>query len=266
MKIIQLRSDTELNSMCWISFLVILSTLPLTSHSASLGASEAHSRRHGKSKSSSRRSNSYTKLPLKPSLVMIPLDIQETVNKDLDPDLDNLDTIELLGIMGTDYNREFMSIRQPAEMRTNPNGTLLYKFSNKQVPLGPMPEEIEALSDKAVKLSDDGPELRIKFSRKTKRKLQKFLWSYSYCPVRYRWKELSIRFWPRWIKTGQCESKRSCSIPAGMTCQPSKMQNIKLLRYYCPFAGNCHWIKIEYPILAECSCGCQQYTDSDYWR
>ena len=197
---------------------------------------------------------------------MIPLDIQETVNKDLDPDLDNLDTIELLGIMGKDYNREFMSIRQPAEMRTNPNGTLLYKFSNKQVPLGPMPEEIEALSDKAVKLSDDGPELRIKFSRKTKRKLQKFLWSYSYCPVRYRWKELSIRFWPRWIKTGQCESKRSCSIPAGMTCQPSKMQNIKLLRYYCPFAGNCHWIKIEYPILAECSCGCQQYTDSDYWR
>ncbi|XP_067949258.1 noggin-2-like [Watersipora subatra] len=245
----------------------LLALLPLHTYSASInsnGKSEPtrNTRRHSKG---SRKETVYESLPLQPSMVMVPLDLQESVNPDLDPDVENLDNFHLLDIMGEDYDSKYMSLRKPSEMDSNPDGKLLYQFTKDQLPRGDMPAEIEALSGKTIELSEGGPELKIKFSRKARRKIQKFFWSYSYCPVRYRWKELSIRFWPRWIKEGECENKRSCSIPAGMKCQPSKIQNISILRYYCPFSGTCEWIKIQYPILAQCSCGCQQYSDSDYY-
>ena len=195
-------------------------------------------------------------------MVMIPFDLHETVNKELDPDSSDLDEVSLLDRMGADYDRQFMSISQPSDMKTNPNGTLEYKFKKGQRPLGDMPPSLDVFEHRSIKLSDDGPEIKLRASRKTRRKLQKFLWAYSYCPVRYKWKELSTRFWPRWIKVGSCENRRSCSIPAGMQCQPSKMMNITLLRFYCPSLGakrTCQWIKIQYPILEECSCGCQTY-------
>ena len=199
-------------------------------------------------------------MPLRPSPVMIPLDIRESKNKDLDPDLDKLDEYELLTMLGSDYDRQFMSLRQPLDMIINPNGTLHYQFKKDQTPSeGEMPSEIEALSGKEILLSKGGPSLKIKFKKRTKSKIQKFLWAYSYCPVRYKWKTLSIRFWPRWIKTGTCDNQRSCSIPAGMNCQPTKMRNIRILRYYCPIRGSkssCQWIKFEYPILDKCTCMC----------
>lgn len=266
---VRLRAKDCSMLLLWVGAMY---TLPLLTTAASINSQEPstrNNRRHGKSGSSRRDSadtadSVYTNLPLKPSLVMIPLDLQETVNSDLDPDVNNLDQFHLLDIMGEDYDSHFMSLRRPSEMTSNPNGTLLYQFTKEDTPRGKMPDEIEALTQKAIQLSADGYELRVKFNRKTKKKIQKFLWSYSYCPVRYKWKELSIRFWPRWIKEGRCDNKRSCSIPAGMSCQPTKMKNIKLLRYYCPYKGNCEWIKISYPILSQCTCACPPQSDSDY--
>lgn len=260
------KYDNGITSILYYTVCVtgtILALLPLNTNSASLSKTEptkhANSRRHRLAEQAEQAFQL-----LKPSLVMIPLDLQESANKRLDPDVNNIDQADLLDFMGDEYDGKLMSLRRPANMNSKPNGTLMYKFTKDQLPKGTMPQEIAALSAKTITLSE-GLELRVKFNRKTKRKIQKFLWSYSYCPVRYRWKELSIRFWPRWIKVGQCENKRSCSIPAGMTCQPSKMQNIKILRYYCPYSSKtCSWIKIEYPILAQCTCGCQQYRDSDY--
>lgn len=206
--------------------------------------------------------------PLQPSPVMIPLDIEERPDKDLDPDMNSLDEYELLTLLDKDYDRQFMSLRQPLDMILNPNGTLHYQFKKDKTPSDTnMPPEIQALSGKEVKLSKDGPALRIKFSKKKKAKFQRFLWAYSYCPVRYRWKKLSVRFWPRWIKTGECDNQRSCSIPAGMTCQPTKMNNIKILRYYCPIPGSrrsCQWIKFEYPILEKCTCMCENGNPKTY--
>ena len=262
MKLYKTRDDS-LASVLWTAA-IILALLPQHINSASIrkAGSSRNAHRHSKS---SRRETPYDTLPLKPSLVMVPLDLIETPNPALDPDVDNLDEMHLLDVLGEDYdkNKKYISLRRPAELDSKPDGTLEYQFTKEQTPQGETPDEIAALSAKTVQLSE-GVELRIKFSRKTKRKIQKFLWSYSYCPVRYKWKQLSVRFWPRWIKEGQCENKRSCSIPAGMKCQPSKMQNITLLRYYCPVTGSCEWIKIQYPILAQCSCGCQQFSNSDY--
>lgn len=227
-----------------------------------------HIRRHGRHNRPSRGGRDakpdwtvlHQKIPLRPSPVMIPLDIQESPDKDLDPDVDNLDEYELLKMLDKEYDRQFMSLRKPLDMILKPNGTLHYQFKKDQTPSnGKMPAEIEALSGKEIKLSSDGPSLRIKFKKRTKTKLQKFLWAYGYCPVRYKWKTLSIRFWPRWIKVGACDNQRSCSIPAGMTCQPTKMRNISILRYYCPIPGSkssCQWIKFQYPILDQCTCMC----------
>ena len=204
----------------------------------------------------------FDRLPIKPSRTMIPLQLEESPNSDLDPNEDSLDHTSLLKLMGTDYERQFMSVRQPLESLLYPNGSLFYKFRKNQTPADEdMPTEIAALAKDNIKLSEDGLELRIKFSRRTKSKLQKFLWAYSYCPVRYQWTRLSVRFWPRWIKTGTCDNQRSCSIPSGMYCQPSEMRNINLLRYYCPNLKNkasCQWIKIQYPILDRCSCSCDK--------
>lgn len=235
-----------------------------------------HRRRHsGPTSTSTRRRGGkpdwtvfHQRFPLKPSPVMIPLDIEERQDSNLDPDVDRLDEYELLSLLDTDYNREFMSLRQPLDMILNPNGTLHYQFKKTSQPSqADMPVEIQALSAKEVPLPKDGPALRIKFSKKKKAKLQRFLWAYSYCPVRYKWKKLSIRFWPRWIKTGSCDNQRSCSIPAGMTCQPTQMKNIRILRYYCPIPGSknsCQWIKFEYPILEKCTCMCEDYNKQSY--
>lgn len=224
-----------------------------------------HLRRHNRSRTKTSKPDwtvFHQNMPLRPSPVMIPLDIQESPNKDLDPDLEKTDEYELLTMLGSDYSRQFMSLRQPLDMILNPNGTLHYAFKKDQTPSdGKMPSEIAALSGREITLSNDGPSLKIKFKKKTKSKIQKFLWAYSYCPVRYKWKTLSTRFWPRWIKTGSCDNQRSCSIPAGMTCQPTKMRNIRILRYYCPIPGSkksCQWIKFEYPILDECTCMCDK--------
>lgn len=213
-------------------------------------------------------SNFYETIPIKPSSsAMIPLDIQENPNKDLDPDMESVDEYELLTILGDDYDRQFMALRKPLEMKLYPEGRLHYQLDNKKAPEeSELPAQLQALSKREIKMLDDSPPLRVRFSRRIRRKLQKFLWTYSYCPVRYKWKELSVRFWPRWIRTGSCDSKRSCSIPEGMTCQPSQMRNIKILRYYCPIVGskqNCHWIKFQYPILDKCSCACQNQNNND---
>lgn len=74
-----------------------------------------------------------------------------------------------------------------------------------------------------------GSKLRTRLSPKLKRKLIQFLWAYTACPILQKWRDLGIRFWPRWLKEGHCESKRSCSIPPSMTCSPSEAEYKVLL-------------------------------------
>jgi noggin len=152
----------------------------------------------------------------------------------------------------------------------------------------------------------DGSRLRTRISAKLKKKLQQFLWGFTACPIVYRWKDLGIRFWPRYLKEGHCPAgKTSCSIPPGMKCRPAAKAHKTLLRWHCAqyphhnhhnsggnaanhhrnllysssssstlsatvnpaLAGNgmlspsahkqhCHWIKVEYPIVTQCSCSC----------
>ncbi|XP_046404150.1 5E5 antigen-like [Ischnura elegans] len=92
------------------------------------------------------------------------------------------------------------------------------------------------------------------------------------------------RAWPGEEGSGDQGQEPTCSIPAGMVCRPSRKRRITLLRWHCrewkdlgealsvegsggkaswAVGGEennnhlkCQWIKVEYPIVTECSCQC----------
>ncbi|KAK3931819.1 Noggin [Frankliniella fusca] len=175
-----------------------------------------------------------------------------------------------------------VELDEDSPFRRNPRGRL--------VPAGEMPESIANLDLRGVRLPD-GSRLRSRISPRLRRKLQHFLWAYTACPVQRRWRDLGVRFWPRWLREGHCPAS-PCSIPAGMRCKPAATRHQALLRWHCrPLPAlvlqhaeqhaeqqqqqqqqhghggrsleqaatrHCTWIKVEYPIITECSCGCPE--------
>lgn len=150
------------------------------------------------------------------------------------------------------------------------------------VPTGKMPASIRELDTKYFSLPD-GRRLRTRISGQLRRKIQQYLWGKTTCPVQRQWKDLGQRFWPRWLLEGQCpKGETSCSVPAGMYCHATENQSKTLLRWHCRSAGGgpsamlqqynslpgtkvpsqlnpirtCQWIKVEYPVVIECGCGC----------
>ena len=160
-----------------------------------------------------------------------------------------------------------MSIGQPKEAILYPNGTAEYpvRYNNNLSP-----------SRKANNRSKwnlgslqlpDGTRVRTRLSRKVRKKLEKFLWLYTQCPVIYRWKDLGSRYWPRWIKQGRCHANQSCSFPPGMTCRASEEREVVILRWHCQYWDPprfCKWIPLHYPIVRQCTCGCSA-TKSINW-
>lgn len=85
------------------------------------------------------------------------------------------------------------------------------------------------------------------------------LWLQSHCPLLQKWRDLGTRFWPRWFLEGTCAPRPTCSFPRGMTCKPHKSVDKVLLRWHCQDWTqrlNCDWLKVRYPLVTECRCGC----------
>ncbi|XP_010224591.1 PREDICTED: noggin-2-like, partial [Tinamus guttatus] len=100
---------------------------------------------------------------------------------------------------------------------------------------------------------------RLKVGKKARRKVLQWLWAYTYCPVLYTWKDLGVRFWPRYIKEGNCFAEKSCSFPEGMFCKPVKSVTKTFLRWHCQGWSSqkyCTWIPVQYPLISECKCSC----------
>ena len=159
--------------------------------------------------------------------------------------------LRILG--GRNYNSDFMSDKRPEESFRSPNGTLEYDLSNGH-PRGKMPPELKSFTLN-VDRGRNQPRLRLE-DKHDRHVVRRFLWNYSYCPVLYRWKDLGARFWPRWIREGSCYNGRSCSIPAGMRCQQSASTSLTLLYWHCRRMKKCLWIRIQYPVISACNCGC----------
>ncbi|XP_055946450.1 noggin-2-like [Argiope bruennichi] len=190
------------------------------------------------------------------------LDLIEPKDKRYDPKPEDLSPKPLRERLDRDFDKQFMSETRPLESILHPNGTVEFSFKRtkrgKLVPSSKMPKEIRHLRLHALKLPD-GSRFRMKVGKKMRRKFKQMLWAYTYCPVAYRWKDLGLRFWPRWIKEGSCLTLGSCSFPSGMSCKPHRFVRKTVLRWHCQDWNkkkHCKWIPVNIPIITECSCSC----------
>ncbi|XP_005101021.1 uncharacterized protein LOC101851957 isoform X2 [Aplysia californica] len=87
--------------------------------------------------------------------------------------------------------------------------------------------------------------------------VQSWLTRQASCPVYFKWEDLGLLFWPRWVRRGMCgeeansmssstsssssssssgsasEKSVSCSWPPGMHCVPARSKKLKILRWQC---------------------------------
>lgn len=190
------------------------------------------------------------------------LDLIEPKDKRYDPTPGDLNPKLLRERLGKDFDKHFMSETRPIDSLLHPNGSVDMSFKRTRkgrlVPSSKMPKEIRHLRLHSLKLPD-GSRFRMKVSKKMRRRFKQLLWSYTYCPVAHRWKDLGLRFWPRWVKEGSCLTLGSCSFPSGMSCKPHRFARKTLLRWHCQDWArrrHCKWIPVNIPIVLECSCGC----------
>ncbi|KAG2456009.1 noggin-2 [Polypterus senegalus] len=191
----------------------------------------------------------YLRLRPSPSDNLPVVDIIEHPDPEYDPREQDLNEKLLRKKLGSNFDPNFMSVSAPLHANHSVQEPL-HKF---RLP-GPMPSEI-----KKMDLSETPYGLRMKIGKKARRKFLQWLWTYTHCPVVYAWKDLGVRFWPRYIKEGSCFSERSCSFPEGMFCKPVKSVTKTFLRWYCQgFLRQkyCTWIPVQYPIISECKCSC----------
>ncbi|XP_030646743.1 noggin-1 [Chanos chanos] len=178
------------------------------------------------------------------------VELKEDPDPIFDPREKDLNETELKSVLG-DFDNRFMSITPPQDRYMGNDE--LDELDAQQSPTGVMPREIKVM-DFDVQFGK-----KRKPSKKLKRRLQLWLWSYSFCPVVYTWNDLGNRFWPRFVRVGSCYSKRSCSVPEGMVCKPAKSTHITILRWRClqrKGGLKCAWISVQYPIITECKCSC----------
>ncbi|XP_061567852.1 noggin-like [Cololabis saira] len=189
------------------------------------------------------------------------VELKEDPDPVFDPRERDLNETELRSILG-DFDSRFLSVSPPAEDKQQQGMT-----SNDELDLdfdalqqsqnqkgGILPKEIRAVDFDFVQFGR-----KHKPSKKLKRRLQQWLWAYSFCPVSYTWTDLGTRFWPRFVRAGSCSSKRSCSVPEGMTCKPANSSHLTLLRWRCVQRKGglkCAWIPVQYPVITDCKCSC----------
>ncbi|XP_028989297.1 noggin-3 [Betta splendens] len=164
----------------------------------------------------------------------------------LDPKERDLNETELRAALGSHFNASFMSVSPPEDRNAGGEDASDSEMRQKL-------KEIRAI-DLEVQSGK-----KQKSSRRLRRRLQQWLWSYAFCPVLYAWNDLGGRFWPRYLKVGSCYNKRSCSVPEGMQCTPAKSIHYTVLRWHCPQRKGppkCVWIPIQYPVITECKCSC----------
>ena len=191
------------------------------------------------------RPNPSDDLPVSPPLY--------PADKQLLPSGSELDPERLQSLLGTELDPAFMSTSRPLEAVLRPNGTYVYDLNARQMARA-MPQDLQDLrlphlpERRARRLRPRG--------RRSRRALSRYLAAYTFCPVRYQWRDLGDRFWPRWLREGSCTTERSCSVPEGMSCKAQDSETKTVLWWHCRGRKKCSWIRIGYPIITKCSCSC----------
>eukprot|EP00071_Canis_lupus_P008175 XP_005625045.1 LOW QUALITY PROTEIN: noggin [Canis lupus familiaris] len=190
------------------------------------------------------------------------VDLIEHPDPIFDPKEKDLNETLLRSLLGGHYDPGFMATSPPEERPGGGGGAARARARAggaedlaeldqllRQRPSGAMPSEI-----KGLEFSEGlAPGKKQRLSKKLRRKLQMWLWSQTFCPVLYAWNDLGSRFWPRYVKVGSCFSKRSCLVPEGMVCKPSKSVHLTVLRGHFQRAGDqpCAWFPFRCPFISE---------------
>ncbi|XP_049329977.1 noggin-2-like [Astyanax mexicanus] len=188
----------------------------------------------------------YLRLRPQPSDHLPVPDLKEVPDPEYDPREQDLSERTLRKKLGSHFDPGFMSIGAPQHLNVSTRAV--------PPPPGAVPADFRKLDLTATPYG-----ARLRLGKKARRKLVQFLWTYTHCPVLYGWKDLGVRFWPRYVKEGTCFGERSCSLPEGMFCKPVKSVTKTFLRWYCQgFLRQkyCTWIPVQYPIISECKCSC----------
>ncbi len=124
---------------------------------------------------------------------------KRTPDPEHDPREQDLSEKTLRKKLGSNFDPSFMSIHLPTQLNAS---------APPELPRLPMSADLKKLN-----LTETPYGRRVKVGKKARRKFLQWLWMYTHCPVLYTWKDLGVRFWPRYIKEGNCFSERSCSFP-----------------------------------------------------
>ncbi|KAF8764212.1 Noggin-2 like protein [Argiope bruennichi] len=196
------------------------------------------------------------------SKIMPVLELMEPEGAMYDPSPEDIDEGTLKNLLGNFFDSQVMSSEQPSAFTLSPNGTVKLNLkktrSGQFVPQGPLPKHIKRMHLQFVKMAE-GKRIHLKMGNKMRRRFRDLLWLQSYCPLLQKWKDLGPRFWPRFFLENSCAARQSCSFPRGMVCKPHKSVNKVLLRWHCQNwdqKKNCNWLKVQYPLVTECQCGC----------
>ncbi|RMC17916.1 hypothetical protein DUI87_05585 [Hirundo rustica rustica] len=174
-------------------------------------------------------------------------DIVEHPDPEYDPKEQDLDERTLRKKLGSHFDPGFMAVAVPGP--ANASGAAAAAGRGRAA----LPAELRRLELGPPR----GPRLRL--GKKARRKVLQWLWAHTHCPVLYAWKDLGVRFWPRYIKEGNCLAEKSCSLPEGMFCKPVKSVTKTFLRWHCQGWSSqkyCTWIPVQYPLISECKCSC----------
>ncbi|XP_074511946.1 noggin-1 [Sebastes fasciatus] len=180
------------------------------------------------------------------------VELKEDPDPVFDPKERDLNETELKNVLG-DFDSRYLSVLLPPVEDKYTHDLDDFELQKPGGVGGVLPKEIRAV-DFDVQFGK-----KHKPSKKLKRRLQQWLWAYSFCPVVYTWTDLGNRFWPRFVRVGSCLSKRSCSVPEGMVCKPANSTHLTVLRWRCvqrKGGFKCAWIPVQYPIITECKCSC----------
>lgn len=187
-----------------------------------------------------------------PSDALPVVDLREDPDPVLDPRDKDLNETELRSALGGHFDPHFMSVSPPEDKHAGSEDASEPEPRHRLS--GAMPKEIRALDFEVQHGKKQKP------SKKLRRRLQLWLWSYALCPVVHAWTDLGSRFWPRYVRVGSCSARRSCSVPEGMVCKPAKATHVTVLRWRCVQRRGglrCGWIPVQYPVISECKCACQ---------
>ena len=169
--------------------------------------------------------------------------IIENQDPTLDPPVSEINASKLKRKLGNHYKPEYMSLFPPPSIRSEPTLPL-----NKRLPM-----ELR----KVVKRMQKKP---IRSRKKQMKMFNQLIEKTTSCPLRYRWKNMGVRFWPPYVKESYCDTTQSCSIPPGMNCKAAAYKNLTFLRWHCQGISSemkyCLWIEVQIPSVARCECGC----------